>query len=264
MQHEIAGEGDDQQQLGHLARLEAERAEVDPDARAVDGGAEPGHHRQQQQDDRGQPARVGEPLEDPVVAQRHQGDHEEADPEGHPDQLLAGEGVVERQVETVDDGQAEAVEGGHDREQHRVGVRRGEADRDVGGHDQRGQPAAVAHDVGRHLALHAEADGGVGADADREREHEQEQLGTPATAVHELHEDSGLGHRSAARSRGRRHGRAGRRAGRGARGRETPSRSGRHRPRRRRGSGWPRGGATARWASARLSASMPSRTVEAS
>ena len=44
---------------------------------------------------------------------------------------------------------------------------------------RRGQPAAVGDDVGRDLALDAEADGGVGAHADGEREHEQEQLRAP-------------------------------------------------------------------------------------
>ena len=72
VQHEVAGERDHQQHLGDLAGLEAERAEADPDPGAVDGGAEAGHHRQQQQHDRGQAAGVGEPLQDPVVAQQDQ------------------------------------------------------------------------------------------------------------------------------------------------------------------------------------------------
>ena len=49
----------------------------------------------------------------------------------------------------MDDGQAEPVEGGHDRQQHRVGVRRHQPDDDVRGDDQRGQPAAVRDDAGR-------------------------------------------------------------------------------------------------------------------
>ena len=97
----------------------------------------------------------------------------------------------------MDHREAEAVERRDERQQHRVGVRRDQPDRDVGSDDERGQPAAVRDDVGRHLALDAEADGGVGADADREREDEQEELGAPAPPVHEPHEGAGLGHGSA-------------------------------------------------------------------
>ena len=53
---------------------------------------------------------------------------------------------------------------------------------------RRGQPAAVADDVGRHLALDADADRGVAADADGEGQDEQEQLGPPAAAVDEAHQ----------------------------------------------------------------------------
>ena len=59
---------------------------------------------------------------------------------------------------------------------------------------RRGQPAAVPEEVGGHLALDADADGGVRADADGEREDEQEQLRAPAAPVHEPHERRGLGH----------------------------------------------------------------------
>ena len=65
VQHEVAGERDHEQHLGDLAGLEAERAEADPDPGAVDGGAEPGDHRQQQQHDRGQAEGVGDPLQRP-------------------------------------------------------------------------------------------------------------------------------------------------------------------------------------------------------
>ena len=92
----------------------------------------------------------------------------------------------------MDLGEADAVQGGDDRQQHRVGVRRDQADRDVGGDDQRGQPAAVRHDVGRHLPLHAEADRGVRADADHEGQDQQEELGPSPPAVDELHEGTRL------------------------------------------------------------------------
>ena len=119
---------------------------------------------------------------------------EEDDAQRHPDQLLAGERGVVGQVEPVDDGQAQAVERGDDREQHRVGVRRGDPDHDVGRDDQGGQPAGVPDHVGGDGPLDAEADGGVGARADGQREDEQEQLRAPPTAVHEAEECSGLRH----------------------------------------------------------------------
>ena len=101
---------------------------------------------------------------------------------------------VETEVEPVDDRQAESVEGGHHGQQDRVGVGRHEPHHDVREDDERGQPPAVREDVGRDLALDAEAHGGVRADADGQREHEQEQLGPAPAAVHELHDHPGLAH----------------------------------------------------------------------
>ena len=102
---------------------------------------------------------------------------------------------IYREVVPPEHGQAETVEGRDEGQQHRVGVRRHDADRHVCRDDQGREPAAVAHQVGGHRALDAEADRGVRPDADREREDEQEQLRAPATPVHEAHEGSGLTHR---------------------------------------------------------------------
>ena len=113
----------------------------------------PGDQRQQEQQDRGQPAGVGEPLEHAVVAEHQQRQHEQRDAESHPGQLLAGERRVVGEVEPPDHGEAEPVEGGHDGQQHGVGVRRHEPHHDVGDHDERGQPAAVPDQVGRHLLV---------------------------------------------------------------------------------------------------------------
>ena len=112
---------------------------------------------------------------DAVVAQQDQRDDEEDHAERHPRQLLTREGVrvaqrLVGQVEAAQHREPEAVERGHERQQHRVGIGRDDAHGDVGGDDQRRQPAAVADDVGGHGSLDPEADGGVGADADRERE----------------------------------------------------------------------------------------------
>ena len=237
MEHEVAGEGDHQQHLGDLAGLEAEAGDVDPDAGAVDVAADDGEERQDQQHDAGQAGGVGQPLQHAVVAQQEQRGDEEHDAERHPGQLLARERVLvlaQRlvgEVEAVDHREAEPVERGDERQQHRVGVRRDDADGHVGGDDQAGQPAAVADEVGRDRALDAEADGGVRPDADREREDEQEQLRTPATPVHEAHEGSGLTHRSPPVNRPRRPGSprscprsSGRRRGRRPRCPRAPSR----------------------------------------
>ncbi len=206
VQDEVAGEGDHQQHLGDLAGLEAEGAEPDPDPGAVDGRAQARDEGEQQQPDRGEAQGVGDPLQHPVVAQEDQGEHEQDDAEGHPDQLALGEaglvaGRLVGQVEPVDHRQPESVEGGHDRQQHRVGVRRRHPDHDVRGDHQGGQPAAVPEEVGGNDALDAQPHRGVGADADRQREDEQEQLRAAAPPVHESHDARGLRHLSRRRSR---------------------------------------------------------------
>ncbi len=193
VEHEVAGEGHHQQHLGDLTGLEAHRADVDPDAGAVDGLADDGRHREQEQHDRGEPAGVGEALEHPVVAQDHQGGDEQSDADGHPDQLLACEVGAASEVDAVDDRETEAVERGDDREQDGVGVGSDHPHRHVRRDDQGGEPPAVGHDVGGHLSLDAQPDAGIRPHADDERQDEQEQLGAAAPAVHELHEGTGLG-----------------------------------------------------------------------
>jgi hypothetical protein len=120
VQHEVAGERDDQQHFRDLTGLEAERSDTDPDPGAVDLLAEARDDRQQEQHDGGEAAGVREALEHAVVAQQDERGHEQPDPERHPDQLLLGEAVrpaggLLGQVEPVDDRQAEAVERRHDR-----------------------------------------------------------------------------------------------------------------------------------------------------
>ena len=129
--------------------------------------------------------------------------------------LASGFGGQVGQVDAVDHRQAEAVERGDDRQQHRVGVRRDEPDHDVAADAERGQPAAVPDDVGGHGALDAEADRGVGADADDQAEDEQEQLGAASAAVREGgRRRSGAAWRSWRRPRCSRAGSSGRRRGR--------------------------------------------------
>ena len=194
MEHEVAGERDHQQHLGDLAGLEAERAEPDPDPGAAHLVADERQHRQQQQHDRAETRGVGEPGEDPVVAQEHQGQHEQADADRHPHQLLGGEAGVGGQVEAVDHREPETVERRHHRQQDRVGVGGGGPHHEMGHDHQGGQPPAVPEEVGGDRPLDADADRGVGTDADREGQHEQEQLGATAATVHEAEEGVGLGH----------------------------------------------------------------------
>ncbi len=191
VQHEVAGEEEHQQDLGQLTGLEAERAEPDPDPGAVDGGAEHRQQRHHQQHQGRETRGVGEGLQSAVVAHHDQDEDEQDRAQRHPDQLVArerpdraaGGGVAE--VDAVDDRQTEAVEGGDDRQQHRVGVRREDADHDVAAQAQGGQPAAVPDDVGGHGALHAQAHGGVRAHADQQGQQQQEELGAPAAPVGE-------------------------------------------------------------------------------
>ena len=72
--HEVAGEEDGQHDLGDLTGLEGERPEPDPDARAVDGAADAGHQRQDQQPEADDRRGEGVAPQHPVVAQDHEHD----------------------------------------------------------------------------------------------------------------------------------------------------------------------------------------------
>src|SRR2546425_11307184 len=69
---EVAGEEDDQAELRDLAWLELKRAEVDPEPGAVDGGAEPGQRRKNEQPDCRQAEDVLVALQPAVVASKGQ------------------------------------------------------------------------------------------------------------------------------------------------------------------------------------------------
>ena len=160
--------------------------------------ADAGDQRQEEQHDRCQPGGVGERLQPAVVAQADDHGDEQGHPDRHPDQLGAGEGAgvgvlgLVGQVDAVDHRQAEAVEGGDDGQQDRVGVRREDADHDVAADHERRQPGAVGEQVDREGAVDAEADGGVGADADDEAEEQQHQLGAATSAVDEAPQAVGM------------------------------------------------------------------------
>ena len=137
---QVGGEEDDQHDLRELAGLELERADLDPQPRAVDRLADPRDRRQRHQDDRGDPEQVLVALEPPVVvAEREQRQREERDPDHDPERLA--EGVVG--VQPVDHRHADRREQRGQRQQHGVGLGHGEARDEVGGEVQREEDARV-------------------------------------------------------------------------------------------------------------------------
>ena len=83
---QVAGEEQRQRDLGELARLEVDRADAHPDARAADAGADAGHERQHQQtgaDEQERPlvaGEVGRALHD--QQREHEGDDGDERPRG--------------------------------------------------------------------------------------------------------------------------------------------------------------------------------------
>ena len=170
---QVAGEEDGQQQLGELAGLEVDRPEADPDLRPADPEAEPGHERQQQQDDADEqeaPAvagEVGRPLDDD-----ERGD-EPGDGDDAPRRLQAGQAVVEAGDHHV----ADAVEQGGERQQRAVGAGRQPAHGEVGEHEQPEQEGEERDDAGRDHGELAERGQRVGAGRDEPGHHDERQLG---------------------------------------------------------------------------------------
>ena len=135
---QIRGEGDRQQHLGGLGRLEAVRADLNPDLGTELLGPQAGHQRQQQQHDAGEADRVGEPLQRPVIIEPGHDEDEHQHADRCPDQLLAG--TIERwivdQVDAVNHHQAEAVEQDHTWQDHWIRVRESPPHRDVREHSE--------------------------------------------------------------------------------------------------------------------------------
>ena len=121
---QVGREEDHDEDLAELGRLEAERSDLDPQARAVDGLPDPRDHRQHQQDQPEQADRVGVGVEHLVVPNDHQRRRERHEPDGDPRRLLGGE--TARQPE--DHREAQTDEDAGRREQRRVGARREPAD----------------------------------------------------------------------------------------------------------------------------------------
>ena len=103
---QVRGEEDDDRDLAELGRLEGDRPELDAEVGAVDLLADPGHARQQQQQQRDRGDRVAVALEHAEVAQQQDRRREQDQPDHEPLRLLARQRVVD----PVDDDEAEAGE----------------------------------------------------------------------------------------------------------------------------------------------------------
>jgi hypothetical protein len=147
---QVAGQEDDDRDLGELRRLEGQRAELHAEVRAVDVLPDARHARQQQERDPRRGDRVPVALEDAVVAQREDRRREQDQPQHEPLRLLPREVLVD----PVDHHQAEAGEDREQREQVRVGVRQREAQHEV---RAEAQPEEDRAEGQRHIAQHVVA-----------------------------------------------------------------------------------------------------------
>ena len=144
--HEVGGEEDRQQHLGHLGRLEGHATDPDPDLGAVDVLADARHEGKDEEDQAGPHGPTVPAPQAPVVAQQEEHGGEEDDAQQRPDQLLGADVlppiVVEfiGQIQAPDHGQADPVERHRCRQEHRIGPRGGVAHAQVheDGQDEEG------------------------------------------------------------------------------------------------------------------------------
>ena len=158
---QVAGQEDDQTDLGELRRLEHEQAgDAHAQVRAVGLVSDAGQPRQDQQAQRHHDDDVAVLLELAVVAKRDDRDPEQDQPEHEPLRLLARE----RGADPVDHHDPEARQQRDQREHVRIGVRQRHPDEDVPGDAQPQEDRAVGQrdvreDV-RALDEHAGEPGG--------------------------------------------------------------------------------------------------------
>ena len=178
--HEVAREEDRQSDLGELAGLERQRADLDPDVCAETRAPDAGDDREDQQQERGEHRHVAEPLQHPVVADRE--DHGEGDHDGDrgPGDLPDAGGVPAVEpvgdVEAGDLRDADAVEQRGDREEERVGIGGDDAERDVHPDDECGEQGAEQQDRRADAAEGAELHQRDRDPADPDREQQQHEL----------------------------------------------------------------------------------------
>ena len=170
---QVAGEEDDQEDLRELARLELERADVDPEARAVDGRAEPGQRRQHEQHDRRDAEEVLVALELPVVVAQQEERRRERPERDHDPETLAKR---VRGVQPVDLGQADARQQPGHRQQVRIGVRDGQAGDEVGREVEREEEEGVRERGRRDDVLPCDVDAGEPESGERADDDEVREL----------------------------------------------------------------------------------------
>ena len=162
---QVAGQEDDQADLGELRRLEDEQArDADPEVGAVGGVADDREARQHHQPQRHGDDHVAVALELAVVAEGDDRDREQDESEHEPLGLLAGQG----RVDPVDHHQAEAGQDGHQREQVGIGVGQRHAQEDVPGQAQAQEDRPVGQrDVGEVVGALDVDPGEAGGDQQR-------------------------------------------------------------------------------------------------
>src|SRR4029079_4362561 len=178
--HQVAGEEDDQQDLGDLTGLEGQGTDADPDPGPVDVAADAGRQWQQEHPETDRHGGEREPAQVAVVPQ----DDDDADGDEHgqraPHQLLGRQelaaGAVAGQVQAVDHPQAQPVEQRGDRQHQRVGIRGPPPQHQVEAEGERQQPGTVPDQVGRERPVDRQADVEVGHEHDRHGKQQQHQL----------------------------------------------------------------------------------------
>ena len=135
---EVRREEDGEHDLGELARLEVDRADVRPDASTVDLAADDRRERRHQQQQAEQEERVAVALQIARPADDDQRGDERADADDRPAGLGGGQSlrVAARLVETGDHHVADAVQERGDRQQQAVRARGQLARGDVRGDEQ--------------------------------------------------------------------------------------------------------------------------------
>jgi hypothetical protein len=173
---QVAREEDDQRELCELTGLELERADVDPEAGAVDRLAEDGRGREREQQERADAEEVLVALEHAVVVA--EGEHrprERADAHDDPEALT--ERVV--RVQPVDQRQADRGEERHHRQQVRVGVGHREARDHVRDDVEAEEEERVGQRAGRDLRLVRDVDAREADAGDQPDDDEIEELAVP-------------------------------------------------------------------------------------
>ena len=173
---QVPGEEDDEEDLGELAGLELQRADLHPEAGAVDRLADPWQRRQCEQDDGAEPEEVLVALDHAVVPpQREQRQREEDDADDDPEALP--ERVVG--LEPVDRRHADRREQRRHRQQVWVRVRHGVPRDEVRGEVERQEERGVRQRLARDDGLPGDVDAG---EADRREETDRDQVEELAVA----------------------------------------------------------------------------------